>query len=149
MTIELASSVNWKAIKDSSLLSVEEIVLGRGRFLAIKQYTYKSVNLPSCPVKVIFPSPPIRVASTNMISPPIAVHAKPSETNNHLFQLSSKWYLSLQYYPHIRTELYNKPDIERMSSGKGWGERIMRIQRTKDMYSTKDTRTANFRSACS
>ena len=37
------------------------------------------IDLPSCPFKVIFPSPPIRVASTNMISPPMAVHAKPKE----------------------------------------------------------------------
>lgn len=36
-------------------------------------------HIPSCPVKVNFPSPPIRVASTNMISPPMAVHAKPEE----------------------------------------------------------------------
>ena len=97
-------------------------MLGRGRFLAIKQYTYKSVNLPSCPVKVIFPSPPIRVASTNMISPPIAVHAKPSETNNHLFQLSSKWYFSLQYYPHIRTELLASLTSTGCLQGRGGGK---------------------------
>ena len=122
MTIELASSVNWKATKVSSLLSVEETVLGRGQFLAIKQYTYKSVNLPSCPVKVIFPSPPIRVASTNMISPPIAVHAKPSETNNHLFQLSSKWYFSLQYYPQIMTELLASLTLRGCLQGRGGGK---------------------------
>ena len=97
-------------------------VLGRGRFLAIKQYTYKSVNLPNCPVKVIFPSPPIRVASTNMISPPIAVHAKPSETNNHLFQLSSQWYFSLQYYLHIRTELLASLALRRCLQGRGGGK---------------------------
>ena len=40
--------------------------------------TLELFNLPSCPVSVNFPSPPIRVASTNMISPPIAVQAKPA-----------------------------------------------------------------------
>ena len=41
-----------------------------------------SSHIPSCPVRVNFPSPPIRVASTNMISPPIAVQAKPEEKHS-------------------------------------------------------------------
>lgn len=103
--------MNWPVLSIEKRQKTQVCFLSRKPCLDVADFwplnnsTYKSVNLPNCPVKVIFPSPPIRVASTNMISPPIAVHAKPSETNNHLFQLSSKWYFSLQYYPHIRTEL--------------------------------------------
>lgn len=39
-----------------------------------------SPSIPSCPVNSSSPVPDILVASTNIISPPIAVHASPSAT---------------------------------------------------------------------
>ena len=38
------------------------------------------ITSPSCPVKVSSPVPDILLASTNMISPPIAVQASPTAT---------------------------------------------------------------------
>lgn len=55
------------------MLTTEE--LDRTQLSAICADSF--MTSPSCPVRVSFPVPGILVASTNKISPPLAVHAKP------------------------------------------------------------------------
>ena len=52
--------------------------------LALTQFMAKLadsfITSPSCPVSMTLHSPSILVASTNIISPPITVHARPTAT---------------------------------------------------------------------